>query len=124
MQPNVQYNVTPEYVTAAGDQCNKTAGDIQVQLLALKQYVVGLEETWLGMASQRFNALMVDYDRYSMMLHNALVDIGAGLKGNAVNYVDTEIDNINNLQRIDGAFPGMPSGAVPVAPAPLPPAKL
>jgi hypothetical protein len=49
---------------------------------------------------------MTDYDTFAKMLHNALVDIGSGLRGNYVNYTDGESQNIANLQPIHGDIPG------------------
>jgi hypothetical protein len=40
------------------------------------------------------------------MLHDALTDIGSGLRGNYVNYTQAEEDNIRQLVTVDGAIPG------------------
>jgi WXG100 family type VII secretion target len=100
------FTVTPEYVLGAANSCDSTAGQIQTQLATLKSYVVSLEAMWKGIAADAFNKLMTDYDIYAQMLHNALVDIASGLRGNYVNYKDTEQQNINNIVAVNGNIPG------------------
>jgi WXG100 family type VII secretion target len=100
------FKVTPEYVLGAATSCDSTAGQIQTQLATLKTYVVNLEALWGGIAADKFSALMTDYDIYAQMLHNALVDIASGLRGNYVNYKDTEQQNIDNLVAVNGDIPG------------------
>jgi WXG100 family type VII secretion target len=98
--------VTPEYVTGAAASCNTTAEMIDGKLVELKQYVVALQETWHGVASDSFGTLMTDYDIFARMLHEALVNIGSGLQGNFVNYEETENANISSLVAINGDIPG------------------
>jgi WXG100 family type VII secretion target len=98
--------VTPEYVSGAAANCQNTATTIDQQLAELKNYVVGLQGTWHGVASDTFGALMTDYDIFARMLHDALVNIGSGLQGNFVNYEETETTNINSLVSIQGDIPG------------------
>jgi WXG100 family type VII secretion target len=102
----VDFKVTPEEVANGATSCDRTATEIQGQLATLKSYVVNLEAIYHGVAATTFQALMTDYDIYANMLHNALVDIGSGLRGNYVNYTDTENQNINNLLPIHGDIPG------------------
>ncbi len=106
MASGIDYKVTPADVVAAATSCDNTAAELQTQLAELKSYVVSLEEEWRGIAAQTFTALMADYDVYSNMLQNALTDIGSGLRGNYVNYDDTENQNIRNLQQVNGQIPG------------------
>ncbi len=100
------FRATPEFITNAATSCTNTAAEIQAQLSALQQYVVNLEVQWQGIASTTFNALMVDYNIFATMLHNALTDIASGLQGNAVNYTETEQQNISNLVAVNGSVPG------------------
>ncbi|MGI5239306.1 WXG100 family type VII secretion target [Dactylosporangium sp. CA-139066] len=102
----MDFKVTPEYVANAAANCDATANEIQAQLAALKSYVVNLEATYHGVAATTFQALMQDYDTFGQMLNNALTDIGSGLRGNYVNYTDTEQQNISNLVPIQGDLPG------------------
>jgi WXG100 family type VII secretion target len=102
----VDFKVTPEYVANAASNCVTTAGEIQAQLATLRSYVVNLEATYHGVAATTFQSLMHDYDTFGTMLHNALVDIGSGLRGNYVNYTDSENQNIANLVPISGDIPG------------------
>jgi WXG100 family type VII secretion target len=100
------FTVTPEYIQNAATSCDKTAGEIDGQLSSLRQYVVNLEGIYHGVAAETFQSLMTDYDTFARMLHNALVDIGSGLRGNYVNYTDGEAQNIANLKPIHGDIPG------------------
>jgi WXG100 family type VII secretion target len=100
------FTVTPEYVQTAATSCDNTANEIQAQLGTLRNYVVGLEGAYQGVAANTFQALMADYDNFAKMLHNALVDIGSGLRGNYVNYTESESQNVANLRPIQGDIPG------------------
>ncbi|MFG1885219.1 WXG100 family type VII secretion target [Micromonospora sp. NPDC049102] len=98
--------VTPQMVTEAAGSCDATNGEIDAELAALRSFVVNLQAQWHGVASDQFNALMTDFDIYGRMLHNALADIASGLRGNAVNYIDTEEANISSLVSVNGDIPG------------------
>ncbi|GLZ01020.1 WXG100 family type VII secretion target [Actinoplanes sp. NBRC 103695] len=99
-------NVTPEMVTAAAGSCDTTAQQIDGELAALKTYVENLHTIWGGVSADQWAILMADFDVFGRMLHNSLTDIGQGLRGNAVNYVDTELANIAQLKAVDGDIPG------------------
>lgn len=101
----VTFHVTPEYLVNAATSTDKTAGEIDDVLAQIKSYVVSLEEIWQGIAQQQFQTLMQEYDTYSRMLHDALVDIGSGLRGNYVNYRDSEESNVNNLRALGEDIP-------------------
>ncbi|MFG2525149.1 WXG100 family type VII secretion target [Streptomyces sp. NPDC048527] len=94
------FKAPPEMISAAASSCDTVAGDVDSQLAGLKSYVVGLEAWWQGIAQNTFQELMQEYDTYSQMLHNALTDIASGLRGNYVNYSDTEQQNINTITNI------------------------
>jgi WXG100 family type VII secretion target len=102
----VTYRVTPEYLTGAAASCDSTAQQIDAILTQIRSYVVTLEGEWHGVAQQQFQLLMTDYDLYSRMLHDALTDIGSGLRGTYVNYTDSENTNISNLVGVHGSIPG------------------
>jgi WXG100 family type VII secretion target len=99
--------VTPEMVSDAAGSCDSTATEIDGELAALRSYVVDLQTIWHGVASAQFDILMHDFDVFGRMLHNALSDIGSGLRGNFVNYVDAEDANIASLKAVDGDIPGI-----------------
>ena len=61
----------------------------------------GLGVYWQGSAHNAFDTLMNDYDIYARMLHDALTDIASGLRGNYVNYADSEQTNLNNIVTVD-----------------------
>ncbi|GAA4215781.1 WXG100 family type VII secretion target [Actinocatenispora rupis] len=108
-----QYNVTPQYVANAATDCDTTAQDVQTQLGLLRTYVEGLGASWLGVSATQFAEMMTNFQVYSVALHDALVDIGQGLRGNYVNYVNSEADNLRGLVGIDGNLvdtPTDPSG--------------
>lgn len=121
-----QYNVTPQYVATAATECDTTAQDVQTQLGLLRTYVETLGATWLGVTAAQFAEMMNNFQVYSIALHDALVDIGQGLRGNYVNYVNSEADNLRNLVGIDGnivATPNNPSSE-PTSLVPVPPVNL
>ena len=98
--------VTPEMISDAANSCDITANDLSAELAALKSYVMELQAVWQGVASLQFNQLMTNFDIYARMLNDSLTDIAQGLRGNAVNYVDSEIANINSLVAVNGDIPG------------------
>lgn len=102
----MDFKVTPEYVSNAAVSCQNTADEISSQLSTLRSYVVNLEAVYHGVAATTFQTLMAEYDRFSQMLNHALVGIGQGLRGNYVNYTETETQNIANLAPISGNIPG------------------
>jgi WXG100 family type VII secretion target len=101
-----QFQVTPDYIAAAAKSADMTADSITQQLNSLKSYVAALEEQWKGIAAGAFTSLMADYDIYAQMLNQALTDIASGLRGNYVNYTQSEEQNIANLQAVNGSIPG------------------
>jgi WXG100 family type VII secretion target len=110
----VTYHVTPEYLANAATSTDNTAAEIDIILAQIRAYVVNLEASWQGVAQQTFQTLMAEYDIYAKMLHESLVDIGAGLRGNYVNYTQSEQTNINNLKSLDSS---LPAGGHTVPPA-------
>lgn len=83
-------HVTPEYVLNAAGSCDATAADMDGRLASIRSFVVGLEETYHGVAADQFTVLMGDFDRSAKQLHQTLVAIGQNLRVNAGNYRDTE----------------------------------
>ncbi|MEK8143047.1 WXG100 family type VII secretion target [Streptomyces sp. M10(2022)] len=67
--------------------------------------MINLEASWQGVAAVTFQGLMQEYDIYSKMLHDALTDIGSGLRGNYVNYADSEQANLNAIKAIQTGMP-------------------
>ncbi len=94
------FKATPEMISTAAGSCDSVAGELDSQLAGLKAYVVGMEAWWQGIAQNTFQELMQEYDTYSQMLHNALTDIASGLRGNYVNYSDTEQQNVTTITNI------------------------
>jgi WXG100 family type VII secretion target len=94
------YKVTPEDVSNAAQSCTTTTEEVSAQLSQLRQYVVGMEDWWQGIASDTFQLLMTEYDTYSTMLQNALSDIASGLNGNYVNYANSEQANLKSISGI------------------------
>ena len=100
------FKVTPEYVNNAATSCDTTAGTVQGQLASLKSYVMGFQGLWTGPAAAQFQTLMYDFDIFAKVLHDALADIGNGLRNNFANYTDTESENLANLVKVNGVIPG------------------
>ncbi|MFB9835873.1 WXG100 family type VII secretion target [Actinoallomurus acaciae] len=101
----VTYKVTPEYLSTAATSTDNTATEIAGVLAQIRSYVVGLEASWQGVAYNTFQTLMAEYDIYAKMLHDSLTDIASGLRGNYVNYTDSEQTNITNLRSLDTSLP-------------------
>jgi WXG100 family type VII secretion target len=101
----VTYRVTPEYLSTAATSTDNTAAEIDIVLGQIRAYVVNLEASWQGVAHQTFQTLMAEYDVYAKMLRESLADISAGLRGNYVNYTQSEQANINNLKSLDASLP-------------------
>jgi WXG100 family type VII secretion target len=107
----VHYEVTPEYLSNASTNTEKTANEIARQLAEIKNYVLSLESVWQGVAHNQFQTLMQEYDTYARMLHDALHGISQGLHGNYVNYKESEAQNLTNLTRLGEDVPIPPSGS-------------
>lgn len=107
----VQYRVTPEYLTNASANTEKTANEIARQLAEIKNYVLSMESVWQGVAHNQFQTLMQEYDVYARMLHDALHGISQGLHGNYVNYKESESQNLTNLTQLGEDLPTPPSGS-------------
>ncbi|WP_285498151.1 WXG100 family type VII secretion target [Actinomadura sp. NBRC 104425] len=105
------YKVTPEYLANAATDTQNAATQISQELAQIKTYVVSLEEVWGGIAHDRFVALMAEYDILAQMLNTALTGIASGLRGNYINYKESEQQNVTNLANIEAGMPGGP-GAV------------
>ncbi|MDX3322425.1 WXG100 family type VII secretion target [Streptomyces sp. ME03-5684b] len=106
----VNYRVSPEYVAQAASDTVNTAEQIRGQLAELMVFVTSLEQVWGGIAQQQFNILMQDYRIYSDMLHNALTGIAGGLRGTYVNYVESEQQNLHNLEALGEEIPRPSTG--------------
>lgn len=100
------FKAPPEEIAGAAVQCDSTAGSLQDQLATLKSYVISLESVWQGVAADAFQDLMLEYDTYASLLHNALADIASGLRGNFVNYTDTENANKANINHLESDLTG------------------
>jgi WXG100 family type VII secretion target len=113
--------VTPEDVSTAASQCSTTAGNIEGQLTQLKLFVSQMEDIWGGVAANTFQELMANYDTYSNMLYNALMDISSGLNGNSANYQENEIANVTSINNVNNAL-GAPQ--IPLSSLDLPQSSL
>ncbi|MFF5076586.1 WXG100 family type VII secretion target [Actinoplanes sp. NPDC000266] len=96
------FQLTPELIKKASLDSYATADSVWQHLAELRNYVLELEQTWQGVAQNTFQQLMTDFDIYARMMNDALRDIGQGLDGNYVNYLDTEQQNIANLKPVSG----------------------
>jgi hypothetical protein len=125
----VPFAVTPDGVQNAALSCDQAANDVLTQLGNLQTFVQNLvgESTadlaagagasgvgagsayqWMGVTAAQFGEMMNNVQVYSMMLHDALIDIENGLKGNFVNYVNSEADNLAGIQNIDNGLLSSP----------------
>jgi WXG100 family type VII secretion target len=101
----VTYWVTPQALTDAATNTDRTAAEIDAILGTIRNYVMSLEASWQGVAYNTFQTLMQEYDIYARMLRDSLTDIASGLRGNYVNYSESEQTNISNLRSLDGSLP-------------------
>jgi hypothetical protein len=125
----VPFAVTPDGVQDAARSCDQAANDVLTQLGNLKTFVLNLvgeasadlgagagaagvsagsAYQWMGVTAAQFGEMMNNVQVYSMMLHDALIDIENGLKGNFVNYVNSEADNLAGIQNIDNGLLSSP----------------
>ncbi len=104
------FKVTPEYLASASAACQTTATDVSDELTTCRSYVVGLEDSWGGIASNTFQEMMQLYDACAQALNQALTDIGTGLQNNFVNYSQSEQDNITKIQNIENELSGAKLG--------------
>jgi WXG100 family type VII secretion target len=93
--------VTAADIQAASTATRQTAEEVQSDLNDLRRYVLDVEATWQGVASNTFQVLMHDFDVNSAMLNQALTDIASGLDGNYVNYAGTEEQLVKGLQAVN-----------------------
>lgn len=112
----VTYRVTPEYLSNAATSTDSTASEIDAILGQLRAYVLNLEASWQGVAYNTFQTLMAEYDVYAKMLHDSLTEIASGLRGNYVNYTESEQTNVSNIRALDAT---LPAGGQTVPPAKL-----
>ena len=125
------FAVTPEGVQDAARSCDQAANDVLTQLGNLKSFVLNLvgeasadlgagagsgaagvsagsAYQWMGVTAAQFGEMMNNVQVYSLMLHDALIDIENGLKGNFVNYVNSEADNLAGIQSLDNGLLSSP----------------
>jgi WXG100 family type VII secretion target len=96
----VDFKTTFPDIASAASGCDTTASEVQQKLASLRSYVVGLEESWQGVASTSFQDLMVQYDNNASRLHEALTGIANGLRGTHSNYTDSESANLKAVTNI------------------------
>ncbi|WP_438306678.1 WXG100 family type VII secretion target (plasmid) [Streptomyces sp. HUAS TT11] len=96
----VLYHTTPADLKTKATDIRNTEQTVQAELDALKNYVIGLEAKWKGVASNTFQELMQEWERYAAQLQNALLAIANGLNGTADNYLGSEHSNVANVNRV------------------------
>ncbi|MFF4243536.1 WXG100 family type VII secretion target [Streptomyces sp. NPDC001822] len=96
----VLYNTTPADLKAKAADIRTTHETVRGELAALKNYVVGLEGTWGGIAADTFQQLMREWDIHAAHLQDALLGMAHGLQSTAENYIDGEQTNLTNLGKI------------------------
>ncbi len=96
----VLYNMEPSELRAKAQNIRDTEALVQQDLRDLKNYVVGLEASWGGIAATTFQQLMLEWDYHAMQLRDALLGIAGGLTTAAANAEDSEQSNVSNLTNI------------------------
>ncbi|MDH3039155.1 WXG100 family type VII secretion target [Streptomyces sp. TRM75561] len=96
----VLYSTTPAELMEKARDITATQATVQAELVALKNYVMGLGPIWGGVAAAAFQQLMGDWDTHAARLQEALLGIAQGLQSTAGNYVQGEHVNLTNLNNI------------------------
>lgn len=94
------FQVTVVELNSAATNCDNTATEVETTLASLRTMVMNLSDEWRGFASTEFQTLMTNWDLHARNLNTALEAIAVGLRGNALNYDDTERTNHGNFQAI------------------------
>lgn len=97
----VLYSTTPAELMEKARDITITQGNVQAELAALQNYVVGLAPIWGGVAAATFQQLMRDWDTHAAKLQQALLGIAHGLQRTADNYVQGEQANLANLNSVN-----------------------
>lgn len=106
MTESVQFTTVVQQLEWTAGECDKTATSLDGNLAALRTYVSGLAEAWLGKASQQYTLLMAEFDHNSRNLTFALREIAGGLRNNEANYTQGETTNTTVITNL---LPELPS---------------
>jgi hypothetical protein len=101
----VAFTVTAQDLINFANYCDQTVQDIQERVIQLNQKVDELcSAPYVGPASSQLMADMSAVGAESMKMSQAMADITANLKHNALVYTDGETQNVTNLQAATSAI--------------------
>ena len=116
------FQTIPEVMTGVAGDCDRTASEFEGQFQALQTYCRSLDGIWLGPAAVKFDDLMVQWDVLARDLNIALRGIAQGLRTNAQDYVEGEMFNEGEINKIYEMLP--PQGKVHGVQASYPPVNI
>jgi WXG100 family type VII secretion target len=85
--------------------CQQGAETISGLLGALKNYILGLEGLWGGIAANTFQDMMAQYQADSIQITTALAEIGDKLMANYNNIITTEEANVRTVSSVQNSLP-------------------
>ncbi|SEG92005.1 WXG100 family type VII secretion target [Actinacidiphila yanglinensis] len=101
----VLYHATPDDLKTHAHDIASTQQTIMGEIAALRTYVVQMEDIWQGYASNTFQDLMTDWDRYANKLGEVLGEISTALVGSADTYAKAEHANHTVLAAASASLP-------------------
>lgn len=101
----VLYHATPDDLKNHAHDIATTQQTIMGEISALRSYVVQMEDIWKGYASNTFQDLMTEWDRYANRLSNVLGEISTALVASADNYAGAEHTNNTLLTNASASMP-------------------
>ena len=99
--------VTSQVLLDKASDCESSAGDLDGKLIGLRQFTDQMVGIWGGVAMQSFVNLMGEFQRQGYRIHQALLDIAAGLRRDANAYIDTEGGATTNINSVAALIPGL-----------------
>ncbi|SEO71558.1 WXG100 family type VII secretion target [Actinacidiphila rubida] len=101
----VLYHATPDDLKDHAHDIATTQQTIIGEIAALRSYAVQMEDIWKGYASNTFQDLMTEWDRFAHRLGNVLGEISTSLVGSADNYARAEHANTTVLSGVSASMP-------------------
>ena len=101
----MQFTVTAQDLNNFANYCDSQVQEIQQHVMLLQNQVEELcSAAYVGPASTQLQADVVTVGNESAKMGQAMADITANLRHNALVYVDGETQNVSNLQAATAAI--------------------
>ncbi|MCE1177820.1 MAG: WXG100 family type VII secretion target [Micrococcales bacterium] len=85
-----QFQVDTERIHAASGDIARIASDIETQVAAMMSRLTALQDAWRGTASDRFQALVVEWQGTQRQVKSSLDSIGTALGTAGTQYAEVE----------------------------------